>query len=906
MHIDTFSAEYLGEQDRRINSLELLTPAEEQRLLFEWNLTDADYDQSICIHHLFERQVARNPHITAVVFKERSLTYEEVDSWSNRLAQHLCALGAGPDIPIGICVERSERLIIALLAVLKVGAACVPLDPSHPRERLMFMCADVGVQALITEEEVVGLFSGFCGPVIRLDASWKQIRSKNNELIDSGVQSRNLAYVMYTSGSSGQPNGVMVEHRSVVNFLLSMQHELGLTRDDRMFSITTPSFDIAFLELFLPLTVGAQVIVGSREATKDGVLLAAELSRQLASVMQATPATWRMLLESGWRGNSQLKVLCGGEAFPRELANELIPRAESVWNLYGPTEATIWATAARVAEAEGPVFIGRPISNTRVYILDQERKPVPIGVPGELYIAGHALARGYWDRPQLTAQRFIELPSGLGRAYKTGDIARYWPDGRIEYLGRKDSQIKLRGYRIEPAEIESALRNEPGIKEAVAVPWGDAADRQIIAYLERDSDNVPTSAQLRSRLKEKLPQYMVPSRFIWVDRLPLNLNGKVDRRALPNPTEAIEVTAEVPSSGDQIERQLTKIWEDLLGIKPIQRNDNFFDLGGHSMLAVRLFSRIEKEMGCFLGPATLFQSPTIELLADTVRNRASEPAWSPLVELQLGTSRPFFCVHSLGANLLSYRKLAALSGPGQQFYGLQPYGLDGRDEPQTSIYDMARSYLVEVRRVQPEGPYQIGGVCLGGVIAFEMAQQLRAQGQQVCLLLLIDSDYPAIPEHLHCRSRWLTSLDSHLGEVLRLPVPEQLTYLITHTGIAAQKIATRWLPRRLREKNESSLTRAINRVIHSHFNAAINYTPKSYPGKVTLFCSSHRSTRSYEDRRLAWSKVATAGLEVHLVPGDHMSMMEEPNVQILAGLLRACLERASSPTDASGIGGPLM
>jgi amino acid adenylation domain-containing protein len=878
--------------DRRIDSLRILTPAEERQLLNDWNATQQDYPAQDCIHHLFERQVSCTPNATAVNFGHQKLTYRELDVCANHLAHRLQALGAGPEVLVGVCIERSLGMVVALLAVLKAGAAYVPLDPSHPLERLIFMSRDAGIGLLLAEERFVNLLPIPRDRVVLLDTDWNQLKLERDLLVQSTACPGNLAYVIYTSGSTGQPHGVMIEHRSVVNFLTSMQTKPGLHPSDRMLSVTTICFDIAALEIFLPLTVGAELFIANREVITNGARLGEEISRRAISVMQATPSTWRMLVDSQWAGEPQLKALCGGEALSRELANELTRRTNSLWNLYGPTETTIWSTAIRVEAEQGPVLIGHPIANTRVYILDEQRRPVPIGVPGEIYIAGDGVARGYWNRRDLTAHKFVELPFETGRAYKTGDIGRYRNNGGIEYLARLDFQMKLRGYRIELAEIESALRGVNGVKEAVIAAREHNGEKRLIAYLESEADDIPTAERTRSHLKESLPEYMLPSDYVVMERLPLTPNGKIDRNALPEPRPRRVAENEFIAPRDRFERQLAAIWEEVLAIKPIGIAQNFFELGGHSLLAARLVSRIEKATGHNLPVAALFRFPTVELLSNAIQNQTWETSWSPVVELQHGSRSPFFCVHSLGANLVSYQKLATVSGPDQQFYGLQPYGLDGKHEPQACIEDMARSYLNEIRRIQPKGPYRIGGVCLGGLVSFEMAQQLNADGEEVSLLLLIDCEFPAVPEHLHIRAERLRWADRHLGELLRLPLAKKARYIGWKTRDAALRIGKNALPGKLSGRNESSLTRATRRVMEVNLGAALSYSPRTYSGRVTLFCCSEKSTRSYEDRRLAWSQVAAGGLEVHLIPGNHLSMLDHPHVQVMGDKLRSCLERA--------------
>ena len=880
--------------EQRIDAIQLLAPEEQRQLLRDWNETHQAYPAAACIHHLFELQAARTPDAPAVTFAGERLTYRELDTCANHLANRLKRLGARPEVFVGVCVERSLGMVVALLAVLKTGAAYVPLDPTHPLKRLMFMSQDAEIRLLVTERRFGDLLPISQDRVVLLDTDWKLWKDQPNVAVQNTTSSRDLAYVIYTSGSTGQPHGVMVEHRSVVNLLLSMQANPGLRASDRLLSVTTVCFDIAALEIFLPLIAGAELFIASREVMTDGVRLANELSRLAISVMQATPATWRMLVESGWKGEPALRAWSGGEALSRELATELTRRTHSVWNLYGPTETTIWSTAIEVGQDQGPVLIGYPIANTRVYILDQRCRPVPIGVAGEMFIAGDGVARGYWKQPELTESRFVGLPFEKGRAYKTGDMARYQSGGAIEYLGRQDFQVKMRGYRIESAEIESALRGVHGIREAVVVPRGRDDEKRLAAYFEWDGPAVPpTPVQISRALKQKLPEYMVPSEYVIMERLPLTPNGKIDRNALPEPPARDAAENDFIAPRDELEQQLAAIWEQVLRVKPVGITQNFFELGGHSLLAARLISKIEKVTGHNLPVATLFRSPTVESFANTIRSQDWEAFWSPLVELQHGSTSPFFCVHPLGGALSRLRKLATLSGSEQRFYGLQPYGLDGKHEPHASVEEMARAYIDEIRRIQPRGPYRIGGFCLGGLVSFEMGQQLRAEGEEVSLLLMIECYFPAAPEHLHTRGDRLAWADNHLGELLRLSTSEKLGYIGRRIGRAALRIGTNLVPRKLRESGESSLTRAIRHVTQANLRAALNYHPHTYPGKVTLFCCAEKSTRSYEDRRLAWSQVAAGGLEVHLVPGNHLSILDDPHIEIVANKLRSCLERAA-------------
>ena len=623
-HFQTLLEGIVADPQQRLSDLPVLTEAERYRMLVEWNNTWADYPQDNCIHQLFEAQVERTPNALAVTFESQQMTYRELDTRANQLAHYLQSLGIKPEALVGICVERSLDMIMGLLGILKAGGAYVPLDPSYPKKRLAFMLEDAGISVLLTQEQLVAEFSDYEVKTTCLDSDWADISREARDIPVSKVTAENLAYVIYTSGSTGRPKGVQIEHRSLLNFLHSMRQRPGLTDEDVLLSVTTLSFDIAALELFLPLIVGARLVIASRAVATDGRQLSEQLVANEVTVMQATPATWRLLVEAGWRGSEKLRILCGGEALPRELANQLRERGACLWNLYGPTETTIWSIVARIENDEGPMTLGSPICNTQIYVLDAHLQPVPIGVPGELHIGGDGLSRGYLYRSDLTAEKFVTNPfsdeSG-SCLYKTGDLVRYLPHGSIEFLGRMDYQVKIRGFRIELGEIEACLGQHPAVQQAVVTARGDEFSYiDLAAYIVTSMERPPTVSELRSFLKQKLPDYMLPSVFVILDALPLTPNGKVDRRALPTPdTVRPELEGTLIEPRDNLELQLAKIWEDVLDIQPIGVTDNFFDLGGHSLLAIRLFAQIQKRMGNDLPLATLFQAPTVEQLADILR-----------------------------------------------------------------------------------------------------------------------------------------------------------------------------------------------------------------------------------------------------------------------------------------------
>ena len=623
-HFQTLLEGIATNPDQRLTDLPLLSQAERHQLLTEWNATEADYPQTECLHQLFEKQVEQTPDAVAVVFEDKQLTYGQLNARANQLAHHLQALGVQRDTLVGISVERSPEMMVGLLGILKAGAAYVPLDPTYPEERLAFMLADSQTRILVTQQSLVEKLPRYEGTVLCLDAHWPQISRANEENPVSEANPLDRAYVIYTSGSSGRPKGVQIPHRAAVNFLHSMRQRPGLTDQDVLLAVTTLSFDIALLELFLPISVGARVVVVSTEVAADGSRLQEQLATSGATVMQATPATWRLLFETAWAGNKQLKVLCGGEALPPELARKLHQSCASLWNMYGPTETTVWSTVHQIRSGDEPILIGRPIANTQVYVLDAQRKPVPIGVQGELFIGGDGLARGYLNRPDLTAASFIVHPFSNEpetRLYATGDLARYLPNGDIECLGRRDHQVKLRGFRIELGEIEAILAQHPGLREVVVVSREDKpGEQRLVAYVVSAEEPSPASGDVRKFVQAKLPDYMVPAAYVTLEAIPLTPNGKVNRRALPAPRQVNQEGEDTfLAPRDNLERQLKEIWENVLDIQSVGVRDDFFALGGHSLLAVKLVDHVDRAFGKSFPVITLLQAPTIELLADVLR-----------------------------------------------------------------------------------------------------------------------------------------------------------------------------------------------------------------------------------------------------------------------------------------------
>ncbi|KAF3458515.1 non-ribosomal peptide synthetase [Ralstonia solanacearum] len=605
-----------------LRSLTVLPEAERHQQIDGWNRTQAAYASASTLPGLVEAQAARTPEAIAVEHGASKLSYRELDRQANRLAHRLIARGVVPDARVGLCVERGLPMVIGVLGILKAGGSYVPLDPSYPRDRLAYMLEDSAPVAVVAQSGTRDRLGDRPVAVVDLDeASWQTEPSHRPEV--AGLSSHHAAYVIYTSGSTGRPKGVTVEHRQVVNLLESMRGLLAMTEADRWLAVTTLGFDIAGLELYLPLISGAVVVVLDREASRNAQSLSAALEGSGATVMQATPSTWRLLLESGWSGRPGLKALCGGEALPGELAGRLRARVGRLWNVYGPTETTIWSSAREVDATDagqGVVPIGRPIANTQMYVLDAYRQPVPLGVTGEIYIGGAGVARGYLNRPELTAERFVENPfhgEGRERMYRTGDLGRWLPDGSLEYQGRADAQVKLRGFRIELGEIEARLLQCAGVSEAVVTVREDApGEQRLVAYYV--SGEAIEAQTLREQLQASLPEYMVPAAYVRLERLPLTPNGKLDRKALPAPEGQAYASTAYEAPQGEVEQTLAGIWQTLLGVERVGRHDDFFALGGHSLQAVRLVAQVRTQLGAELGLTELFAQPSLSAVAQAI------------------------------------------------------------------------------------------------------------------------------------------------------------------------------------------------------------------------------------------------------------------------------------------------
>lgn len=990
-HFETLLGGVVADRQSRLNSLPLLTPGERRQLLVDWNRTETAFPRDKTIHELFAGQAARAPEAVAVVDGARRMTYRELDARAGELAQRLRELGVGPDVCVGVFLERSLEMIVAMLAALKAGGAYLPLDTVHPPERLAFMLADAAAPVLVTQRALSGTCAAFESKLSSLkrlflddlcSASGTRSpvapRASFSPSARRAPRASDLAYVIYTSGSTGQPKGVAVPHRAVVRLVRNTDYaQLG--PDDRVAQASNCSFDAATFEVWGALLNGGRLVIVPKDIVLSPRDYVEQLRRDGVTAMFITTALFnQMAREVPGAFRTLRHVLFGGEAAdPRPVASVLRDRPpQRLLHVYGPTETTTFATwheVRAIPEGARTIPIGRPIANTTLHVLDERHQPVPIGVPGELYIGGDGVARGYLNRPELTAERFVPAPFAADHArrrggadqceirdprseiqgelpapcvggdeiggdrgvlYKTGDLVRYLADGSIEFIGRLDNQVKIRGFRVEPAEIEAALSRHPAVSACAVVPHDDPRQgRRLVAYVVlaarsgrragadrldlRDElpppdvggcgPQTPTAADgLRPFLQSRLPDYMVPSAFVTLDALPLSPNGKVDRRALPAPDGArpeFQKTHIAPR--DHTERELAKVWEEVLGVRPVGVGDKFFDLGGHSLLAVQLVTRIENRLGKRLPVAAVFHRPTIGQMAPLLREggTVSAAAESSIVEIQAGGARaPMFFVHGVGGGMFwGYANLARHLGSDQPVFAFKSRGLDGREELGT-IEAMAAQYVAELRAFRPQGPYLLGGYCFGGDVAYEMALQLREQGVEAALLALMNC---APPNSSYTQPRltpaWLAKFLRNLGGTV-------LSFLRWSRAHRREFVRWRWrslkaaLGRRLsRAGAQAAMPRADELVDLSacpddqralwdaHIRALARYRPRPFTGRVTLFRSRIHPLFCSFDERYGWGELA-GDVSVRIVPGEHESILEEPNVASLAAQLRHCLD----------------
>jgi amino acid adenylation domain-containing protein len=865
---------------------------------------------------MFEAVAALTPNAVAVCFEERSWTYGELNERANRIAAYLRDRGVGPEVMVGLWMDRSLDLVAALLGILKAGGAYVPIDPAYPADRLAFILEETRVPVLLTQQRLVPEMPDHRAEVVCLDADWPAIARGNGDNVPSGVGPDHLAYVIYTSGSTGKPKGALITHDNVTRLFTQTEAWFHFDAGDVWTLFHSFAFDFSVWEIWGALAYGGRLVVVPYLASRSPEVFYELLRKEEVTVLNQTPSAFRQLMraEAAAPAGPPLAlryVIFGGEALEMQSLRPWFERhgdqRPQLVNMYGITETTVHVTYRPLSLADlarPSSVIGGPIPDLSIHILDPEsRLPVAPGVMGEMYVGGAGLARGYLHRPELTAERFLPDPfTGRpgDRLYKTGDLARMLPGGDLEYLGRIDHQVKIRGFRIELPEIESVIAQHPDVHESVVTAREDGpGEKRLVAYVVARAGRSVAVADLRELLRKKVPEYMVPSAFVMLASLPLTVNGKVDRKQLPAPPLDRPETGEAfvaPQSETEV--RVAQIWEDVLKVRPVGLRDNFFDLGGDSLLAVTMFERVKREFDRDLPLAILFEGGTVEHLVGVMREPPSAERWTPVVPIQPhGSHPPFFCVHAIGGEVLSYARLGQHLAPDQPLIGLQAVGVDSRSDPLETIEAMAAVYVEAIRARQPQGPYHLGGYSSGGTIAFEMAQQLRARGEQVAFLGIIDDG----PVTLYRSARWslefvtgfLANLPHWFREDLAARSPgELLDEVFRKLRVWGRKLG--WVSGLSIDEvlDVSRMPERRRQFYETHYRALKAYEPKPYPGRVTLFRARAQPLFCSHARDMEWRQLAADGVEVVVVPGGHETVLSEPNVRAVAQALRARLQSA--------------
>ncbi len=906
--------------DCRLRDLPLLSAVERAQILDGWNQTNRDYPRGRCVHELFEEQAERAPQAVALVYEDQQLTYRELNARANQLAHYLRRRGVRPDTLVGVYLDRCPDVIVAILAILKAGGAYVPFDPADPVKRLGWKIQDTGVTVILTQDSMASDLPASGVQMIRLDRDWATIQQEPMDNPDSQTTPDHLAYVMYTSGSTGQPKGVEIPHRGIVRLVFAADY-VDLTGEQTFLQLAPIGFDASTFEIWGALLHGHRcVLFPGRVPDLDK--LAEIVQEHRVSCLWLTASLFNFVIDERpgiLKGVNQ--VLTGGEALSVDhvrRALECLPNTRLV-NGYGPTENTTFTCCYRIPrrldQKLRSIPIGRPISNTQVYILDGRMHAAPIGVPGELYIAGDGLARGYLNRPELTRERFVPNPfdtTGQSKLYKTGDLCRYLPDGNIEFLGRLDDQVKIRGFRIELGEIEAAIETHPSVRQAAVLAREDRpGDKRLIAYVVCSQKNAPGSEDLREYLRQTMPEYMIPSGLVFLGAMPLTANGKVDRKALPAPGQDSAGGAAdyaVPETATQ--KAVAEIFAEVLKREQVGLHDNFFELGGHSLLAIQLFHKIQERFKVSFPLATLFRASTVRQISDLILSGKADVPHSSIVQLKSGAGGPpLFIMPGGDGHSMVFSTLANRLDMDRAIYGLELQGLDGKKEPHSTIEDMASYFIELVQSVQSQGPYHLIGYSLGGRIAFEMALQLTERGQQVDTLVIIGAPAPGYVQNSRYRLVRLGLLGMHF---LHAPVWQKWEYLVYRAGHVRTRIR-RWRERQTRRATtspyERSLLANVKRVFECACEAVRTYRPGArYSGKILLIQEMMMTSQDPLYRYLipgqaGWDRYVTGGIEIVRVHAGHTSMLKEPYVDSLAAAIRdyvrrtQCAALCSSPSD---------
>jgi amino acid adenylation domain-containing protein len=888
------------------------------QLQLNLNNTTVQYpDGNRSLHSLVEVQAMRTPEEVALVFENENISYRQLNERSNQLAHYLRKQGIGPNVFVGVCAERSVEMVLALLAILKAGGAYIPLDPEYPTERLAMMIKDSQTLGVLTQKKLLDHLSSRDTPAFCLDADWKSLASESTSNPNISVHPSDAAYAIYTSGSTGRPKGVVNVHQGIVNRLLWMQDAYRLTGDDRVLQKTPYSFDVSVWEFFWPLMTGARLVMARPGGHRDPRYLADVISRESITTLHFVPSMLRSFLEAIEipKRSTVRQVFCSGEALPADLQQRFFSRMDAdLYNLYGPTEAAVDVThwTCRRDDKRSFVPIGRPIANTEIYILDDRLKQTPAGAEGELHIGGIGLARGYLNRPELTAEKFIRNPFSRdpnARLYKTGDLARFLPSGDIEYLGRLDFQVKIRGFRIELGEIEVAISRYPGIRQQVVVAREDTpGDKRLVAYIVPAQTETFKISGLQEFLKSQLPDHMVPV-VVVLTEMPLSSNGKIDRKALPLPTFGNRSEAEgfVPAR-NEIEKSLADIWSELLAIQTIGIKDNFFELGGHSLLAIRLVSRIEQSFGKELSLASLLEAQTIEQQADLILGQNGQGQTARNESNNLSDQRaqlPFFFLGGdatflpLSQGLRAAHQLHSL--------GMQASFVQSGSGPD-SLPAIAGHFVRVIRSRQPQGPYMLAGWCAHGLLALEVAQQLRAQGEQIALLMMIEVTNPVRRKEYPKWKRLISTAQlkwhllkfeyGYLGQVSRAQKFKYIGGRFSRKASGINGSLWKWL----RSSSAREKTRSNKSPVEALYSAVEDYQPMPYLGPIVLFRSIERTFGFGQDLRLGWADALGGELEICESPGNHYTIYMEPNVRELIRKIMSYVEKAEASTARPGSG----
>jgi amino acid adenylation domain-containing protein len=893
--------------DRPLSDLEIMTEQERYQVIFGWNQTELNYP-SLSAAYLVEEQAQKRPDTIAITCDGQKITYGRLNTKANQLAHRLIEMGVKPDTLVGLCVERSIDMVTAALAIWKAGGAYVPLDPDFPPDRLAFYVQDSMMPIIVAHERLLDRLPTVTAKILRIDTESRQLINYPEVTPYSNVAPSNLAYAIYTSGSTGRPNGVMVEHRQLVNFLISMQREPGIVPEDVMLSVTTLSFDIHHLEIWLPLITGSKIVIATRRDGGDGLRLRSVMEANQISIMQATPATYRLLHAAGWEGGPGLKVLCGGEPLQFELAEKLTKEVGEVWNMYGPTETTVWSTIHHVMDAKPPISIGHPIANTQVYVLDETLRPVPIGCTGEIWIAGDGLARGYLNRPELTAKKYLADPfRPEQRMYRTGDLGRWLTNGTLECLGRADHQVKIRGFRIELGEIERVLSEHSQVKNAVVVARRDLSGVDSLhAYVILTRIGVLDAAELRNWLGLRLPDYMVPRSFTSLEQFPLTPNGKIDRKALPEPViKAVVENEAFALPENDAERALLPIWEEVLNVRPISVTSNFYEMGGHSLLAAILMARIESRLGHRIPLEALFTAPTIRQLGEYLQQRL-ELGTECMVPFQCrGARPPLYMVAGVGGHVFTFHQFSLLLGPNQPCYGMKAVGIDGTEEPLDDFVAIAQRYAKEILAERQRGPFILSGYSIGGVIAYETAIQLRLLGHEVPMLIIYDVNAPGYPE----KGSILKRLALHCIDFFKYDRKHKWDYLSLRFSNLKKKILFRLNKHHLIAPPIPGVRlipqEHLRRVWGSLHKGYDTYMPKAmFDGKIVLMSSSLEEQWAgvrLNDPYRGWKRWTRGEVELKLIPAAHLELFHSNHIHQLGQMTQSAIDQVTRVASDSGL-----